>query len=240
MLKLASDAIGEVYTISLQDWTAINKRVGCVLAEQTIESDVEQMLPGYADLLSKSLLWQSDTFKGLVEQAAALADYTGKAIQNFSTLQDAINQNIKTGGPATEALKIQTKATLATLAADTKPLSSSFNILSSQVMDFLIANSAVDAQIAADEANLGSFFEPLGATINNVNQAIGLVTGAWGILSDDLALTLASPIDPTMAFLESLNIGAAIICWQNLQKEASGFSGLVSGQQQYWTNPFQN
>ncbi len=40
-----------------------------------------------------------------------------------------------------------------------------------------------------------------------------------------------------MAFIESLQIEAAIVAWTSIRTEAAAFPSLVSGQEQYWQDP---
>ena len=237
MLKLAGASTSQIFTIPPADWTAINKRVGCVLAAQQIQTIVTESLPGYPALLASSRIWTGVTFAGLIAQAKALAEYAASAITSFSGLNQSIQQ--VPDGIVPDTLKQLTTDTLRKLAVATSPLAEAFNTLGRQVMDFLDANRIVDAQLTSKEAEkLGGFWTPVGNNIARLENANGHVMGDWRAITADLAATLASPIEVTSTFIESLEIDAAIACWRNVRDEAAHFSIVVTGQQQYWSNPF--
>ncbi len=238
MIKLASSSVSQIYTISAQDWTAINQRVGAALAAKTIESTIDQTLPGYTALLASCQLWQQHTFQDLIALSKQITTYAQTAEAGFGSLDKSVKAIEAGNGEVTEPLKQQTNALLKKLAADTAPLASACAATAARVVVFLATNRVVDAQMAASKNSFGKFWTPIGQYIQSLERAAGLVTGGWSAITHDLTNTLASPIDVTVPFLESLNIEAALVCWQNVQQEAAAFPALVAGQEKYWTQPF--
>ena len=238
MPNLASNSLGQIFTIPASDWTVINRRVGVVLSETQIQTYLQQYLGGYAALLASCRLWTTNTFPGLISQSQALVGYATTAIANFSGLNTAVEGISQKEGGVPEDVQQQTTALLQKLASDTAPLAAAFAALSKEMLAFLGDMQVVDEQVAAHKDQLGTFWTPVGAYITSLENAAGLVTGEWQAITDDLNNTLASPIDVTMPFLESLNIDAAIVSWQNAQAEAAAFPAMAANQQQYWTNPF--
>lgn len=235
MTSLANNAVAQIFAIPASDWTVINTRVGEVLAASKIQSYITPYLAGYPALLTSSLLWKSDTFYGLIHMSASLASYASTAINNFDNLNQAVKKLINNGLSMTDAVRLQTTTVLKQLADDTKSMSVQSDTLSDQVLHFLNNNEVVDAQIIKNKDKLGSFWAPLGAYITALEQAAGVVTGEWRAISDDLDSVMATTIDVTIPFIESLNIDAAIACWQSLQQEASAFPTMMAGQDKYWT-----
>ena len=238
MLSLASSSVSRLFTIPAIDWTVINKRVGLVIDTSRIGSTIAAVLPAYPALLADSLLWKSETFQGLINKSELLCSYSAGAITSFSNLNNKVKQVIDTGADLNEELKSETAAVLQQLSTDTAPLAAAFQTLSGEVLAFLDNNKAIDAQIASNKSKLGSFWQPVGEVITNLEQAAGLVTGEWQAILDDLVNARVSPVDITLPYIESLNIDAAIVCWTNVQSEAAAFPQIVAGQEQYWTNPF--
>ena len=99
---------------------------------------------------------------------------------------------------------------------------------------FLTANKVVDAEIALNKKILDSFWAPLGIIITNVEAAAGAVTGTWLAILDDLKNTVASDLNVTLPFIESLDIDAALIAWQDIKSEAAAFPANMSNQENYW------
>ena len=144
-------------------------------------------------------------------------------------------------GTISELLKQETVATLQKLSSDTTALAASTNLLTQQVLAFLNDNKVVDNEVEQHK----DIFDELGINWNTVTDYlitlendVALVTGEWSAISDDLKNTLSNSVDLSIPFLESLNIDAAIVTWQNVQNEASAFTALVAGQTQFWTNPY--
>ena len=238
MPNLASNSLSQLFTIPTGDWTMINKRVGIVLLAADIQDYISQYIPGYKDLLKSSQLWQSSTFNNLIKQSQALAEYASTAIDGFSRLNQRVKEIVKTNSFVPEDLKSQTLLLLNRLNEETLGLAGQFNISSAQVITFLNNNVVVDSQMSASKGKFDVFWAPISQNITSLESAAGLVTGEWQAISDDLKNTLSVTIDVTLTFLESLNIDAAIVCWQNVLTEAQAFPTMVAGQEQFWTNPF--
>ena len=242
MPNLASNSVVNIFTIPASSWTVINQRVGVVLNAAPYQTYFNQLVPSYPSLLTSSQLWQSSTFNSLISQSQALATYAATAISNFSHLNADVKAAIQSGsGTISELLKQETVATLQKLSSDTTALAASTNLLTQQVLAFLNDNKVVDNEVEQHK----DIFDELGINWNTVTDYlitlendVALVTGEWSAISDDLKNTLSNSVDLSIPFLESLNIDAAIVTWQNVQNEASAFTALVAGQTQFWTNPY--
>jgi len=237
-IKLASAATSSMYAIPAADWTAINQRVGSVLAIAPAKDVISQTLSQYPALLDSSQQWTQSTFQGLITHARELNGYAGSAMSNFSQLHAALEGVKQGGGAVPPGVQQQTASVLQQLAQDTAPLAAASGALATSMRAFLTDNQVVDGEIARFQAVLGSFWAPVGATIAALEQAAGRVTGGWSAITDDLNNVLAAPIDVTLPFLESLEIQAALASWQAVQAETGGFASLAAGQEQYWTKPF--
>jgi len=239
MVTLALGSVGEIFIIPVNEWTIINKRVGQVLATTAIKDYMATVLPEYPALLNSCLQWQNSTFAGLISNSQALSNYCAVAISDFSSLNAQVKEVIQSGSQnLPDSLKQQTIDLLQKLSKVTAPMAAQSNLLSAEILTFLNCNVTVDAQMAIYKDSLGTFWDPLGDTIKNLEAAAGHVTGVWSAITDDLNYTLGLPITVTIPFIESLNIDVAIASWQNVQAEAAGFPAMTAGQEQYWTNPF--
>ena len=239
MITLASGSVGELFTIPVSEWTQINKRVGQVLATAPIKDYMATVLSGYPALLESCIRWQNSTFSGLISNSQILCNYCAVAISDFSGLNAQVKEVVQSGSQnLPDSLKQETIILLQKLNKDTSPVAAQSNLLSAEVLAFLNCNVTVDAQMALFKDSLGTFWNPLGDTIKNLEAAAGHVTGVWSAITDDLNYTLGLAITVTIPFIESLNIDVAIASWQNVQAEAVGFPAMTVGQEQYWMNPF--
>jgi hypothetical protein len=239
MLNLASTAVSDMFTIPVNDWTAINKRVGEIMASVNIKDYISSVLPGYPDLLTSSTQWKNSTFSQLISQSKQLSNYADEAIANFTALNNNVKASLQAGNTKVpNDLQQQTISALEKLRKDTLPLENTSTTLSSEVLTFLNCNIVVDNQMLKYKDTLDSFWDPIGKNINTLEHAAGNVTSVWSAITDDLNNTLNAPITVDFAFITSLNIDAAIVNWQNVKTESIAFPSLTSGQEYYWTNPF--
>ena len=242
MPNLASNSVVNIFTIPASSWTVINQRVGVVLQAAPYQTFFNQLVPSYPNLLTSSQLWQSFTFNSLISQSQGLVTYAATAISNFSQLNIDVKAAIQSGsGTISELLKKETVDTLQKLSGDTTTLAASTNLVTQQVLAFLNNNKVVDNEVEQHK----DIFDEFGINWNTVTSYLitlendtALVTGEWSAITDDLKNTLSDSVDLTIPFLESLNIDAAIVTWQNVQNEASAFATNMTGQEQYWTNPY--
>jgi hypothetical protein len=231
-MQLTDTSIAQLYTIPVADWTAINQRVGMVLLEAPIASVVESELPGFGALLTACQTWSGSTFQTLIDQSNALNAYATTAITNFTALQQTVDA--LTSNTVPMAVQQQTTTALRQLATDTGPLAQAFATLSVQVADFMKANQLVDSELNQFQSILGSTWQPVIDITNAINQATGLVNGAFQAINKDLQTAIADQIDVTMPFLESLSISAAVTDWQRIQSETAAFPSMANDQKQYW------
>ncbi|WP_163398727.1 hypothetical protein [Flavobacterium fluviatile] len=239
MVSLASGSVGEIFAIPVSEWTAINKRVGEVLATQNVKDYIPSVLSGYPDLLNSCLQWQSYTFSGLVENSQKISAYSAQAISDFGSLNAKVKEVVQSGGQTLpDNLKQETIDLLKKLSTSTAPIAAQSNLLSSDVINFLKCNSIVDIQMAKFKGSLDVFWEPLGNNIKVLEDAVGHVTGVWNAITNDLEHLLSLPVIVTIPFIESLNLDVAIASWQDIQVQAKAFPAMTAGQEQYWTNPF--
>lgn len=231
-MQLTDSSIAQLYTIPAASWTAINQRVGMVLLVQNIESVIAGQIPGFPDLEKACQAWSNGTFQALIDQSVALHTYASTAIQNFTDLQNAVNA--LSGSTVPPEVQQQTSAALLQLANSTNPLTQAFATLSNQVSDFMKANQAVDSQLRHEQEVLGFLWQPITDITTAVDNATGLVNGAFLAINHDLKAAVSNPIDVTMPFLESLSIEVAIQAWQRIQSETAAFPSMANVQKQYW------
>jgi hypothetical protein len=239
MPQLANNDVAGLFTISVEDWKAVSKRVGAVMAVALIQDDVTRYLPGYSDLRQHSILWQNNIFPGLITQSKTLASYAAKAISDFSALNKAAKQldNSRDVPPTLQMLIV---FNLKQLKDDTLELINSFGVLSVLLMMFLNDNKQVDMQMEKSKDELGIFWKPLGQIITSLEEEIGRVTGIWNAIADDLQYAITTPVNVTKAYIESLNLEAAINIWEKVQAEAGAFASKVEEQAKYWSDPFKD
>lgn len=224
---LANKAVTDLYTISVKDWEAINKRVDSVFKLKNIKDAVSRTIPGYPDLLISSELWEASTFNNLVIQSGEVTKYAETAIFNFNELNDEVKK-IK-GDEVPQDIQNQTRTILNSLSISTSNITVEVFNSSTEVSLFMKDNQVVDIEMAKNSGVLGIFWEPLGKIISDVEYATGKVNGAWKAIEDDLHSAISKDIDVDMPFIMSLDIDASIILWKQVAKEAHAFPDHVQG-----------
>jgi hypothetical protein len=231
-ITLASDDVASLFAVPADDWTAINKRVGLVWLARNIVSSIERYLPTFPALETASQTWKDATFPGLVQQAGAIATYSGQAITGFTSLQSAI-QGLDPNAPLPANVKTQAQTTLDGLATSSSTVAATAKSLGNDVAAFTSQNQIVDQKIHDYIGVLGSDWTVLTAETDAVDQAVGLVRGSWSAIVDDLANVTSGQIQITTAFLLGLDIASALLSWQHIQVEAQAFASMAGGQGQY-------
>lgn len=234
MSLLTNNDLGQLYSIPEEDWTAINKRVGATAAASGIANYIENYIPEFPNLIHVCELWKTQTFNGLINQSAAISQYTGTAVNRFQTLLNVISTISPSETQVPEAVKEQTRQALIELSSTTTDLCKVNSEVNIQISNFLAINVKVDAQMLRFREKLGIFWEPLGQTITRVENATGLVTGSWLAIATDLENYAKLSPSVTMPFILQLDIEAAIVSWKSLQAEANAFMQISKNQKQYW------
>ena len=236
---LASGVVSEIFVIPVKEWTEINKRVGQVLVTAGIKDYITSVLSDYPALLNACEQWQRRTFPGLIANSQALSNYCIQAIADFSDLNNEVKKVIQSGSQILpDSLKQRTIDLLQKFRNDTTPIAEQSNLLSTEIITFLNCNITVDVQMARFKDSLGTFWDPLGDSINKLEAAAGHVTGVWGAITNDIDYTMSLPVTVTIPFIESLNLDVAIASWKHIQEQTLAFPVNMKGQEQYWNNPF--
>lgn len=231
-MQLTDSSIAHLYTIPVASWTSINRRVGMVLLVQSIEKTIADQLPDFLALESACKDWSTGTFQALTDQSVALNTYAGEAIQNFSDLHNAVNA--LSGNTVPIAVQQQTTRTLNQLAAATKPLVANSSAIAQKVSAFMLVNKQIDAELLQYQSVLGTQWETLASITQAVDDATGLVNGAFQAINNDLVKATQNQVDVTMPFLEGLSIETAILAWKRIQSETAAFPSMANNQKQYW------
>lgn len=225
-IQLANPAAGSLFSISVDDWSTVNRRVGLILAFRRGWPAFQQLTPVFASYASTCDLWRTETFPLLITQSAAIVSYAASASNKFSALKQSIAQ-LAPGNALPATLEASALSTFSALANSTHSLSAASDTLAAQVSAFATYNAVVDAAAAAH------FGEPVGGADAVVDNAAGAVVGAWKALSDDLDAIACGHIPLSSDLLLSLDIDFALRSWANLQSEAAAFASGTAVQTAY-------
>jgi len=227
MSILINENGADLFTIPNESWVVINQWVGEIFTGRGFVPVLTKVLPAYPAGLKSCELWTTKTYPQLILQSEKLSTYAKQAIDDFSDLNTKVKSIRET--PVPVAIQHQTIAVLDALIKRTAPLAKDFSILENQLSDFLTANIQLRKQM--DTEIEAAFFEKETLVFE---QALRRLNGTWLALYDDLRNVNSTPIDPTLPFIESLNIDAAIIQWENIQKEAEAFPIMAVNQEELW------
>jgi hypothetical protein len=231
-MHLTSDALGAFARVKEADWTAISRRVGTVvLAEGAVEY-IGRYLHQFPKLLAVCKKWRAKTFPGLVDHVWHLESYADQAIDGFAVLSRAV-AGMDPRAPVPSSVAAQATKALQDLARSTATLSQEFSRLEVDVREFYTENSLADQEIDAYSAQLGPSWKSIAEPTSAVQNATGLVMGAWQGLCDDLGHLASETITITTPYLLSLDIEGALVSWAALSDEAVAFIEMAAGQDAY-------
>ncbi|MFL6052872.1 MAG: hypothetical protein ACJ72W_08150 [Actinoallomurus sp.] len=227
-IELVSERLGSLYTVPEEDWAAIHQRVDYAENLRDIAGDVARYLPAFPTLVDACEEWRTTTFAGIVISAARLSGYSAQAQDAFSKLEASADWN----GPLSSDVQQRVVHTIDELAASTAALAQEFNPLAVAVSSFAQVNRQADAEIDAYRRRMGPEWRTILPSTQRVDDATGLVNGAWQALTADLEALAAglSPDDVTGPFVLGLEIAVAERAWGNLKDEANAFKQQAPAQ----------
>jgi hypothetical protein len=229
---LTSDELSSIFAVPEATWTSISKRVGTAFLLRDIKNEIARTIPGFPALSDACDEWRTRTFPGLVAQAVALAGYCSSSIAAFAALQLSI-AGLDPDQPLPPAVHAEAVAAIDKLHDATVARTVAIAPLTSDVASFRSANAVADAQIETYVARLGPDWAPLAAETGAVDDACGLVLGAWQAIDADLADLASGTFTITTQLLLSLGIASALLSWEHLIGEALAFPSMAAGQDKY-------
>ncbi len=226
----------DLFVISKAAWSAMNTRVGEVLAGTLIPKAVVKEISVYPKLLSSCDLWKNTTFPQLISQSERMSLYARTAAEDFKDLNAKVK--LVKGTSLPKNLQLETVKVLSTLQRNTMLLATGFETIESQLSDFLTYNKACDKALMAYVEKSGSSLalNSLESDIASFEKALSGLKGTWMALANDLSNGMKAPIDVTLPFIESLNIDAAVIQWENIVQEAQAFPSMAQRQEELWVH----
>ncbi|MGO9319823.1 MAG: hypothetical protein ACLQBY_03325 [Solirubrobacteraceae bacterium] len=231
-ITLASAGTGSLFQVSEGNWTLISKRVGLAHLAEPIEVEVAKRIPEFPALATACDRWRTATFSGIVTQAEELTANCTTSIQTFARLQHAI-ANLDPDESPPESICASIFAAISSLHQSTVTLSNAIVALAGEVTAFRSANDVVDAQIARFVQELGPDWVSLASSTHAVEQAVGVVEGAWQAITADIGTIASGSIPITTQLLLSLGIASALLSWEHVREEAQAFPSMATGQTRY-------
>jgi hypothetical protein len=224
-IQLVDPALGAIVSISQDDWTTINQQVAIVLAFRRGWDDLDAAISGSRALTADCALWRCGTFPLITRYPAGLIGYADLASQLLGSLQAPIGK-LNPNDPLPAALAAFAQDVFGILSQGATALSNVANAAAALIARFSGDNAVVDAGIAH---RMGS--APVQGSVNNVDQAAGLVVGAWQAMSTDLSNVMSGELPITTALLLSLDIGTALSSWASVRSDAEAFAAFAPTQQ---------
>ena len=231
-IRLASESLGSLFTVSESDWTQISKRVGLAILARDIATQIARYLPDFPALVKVCESWKERTFLELVLQSARLPAYCIRAREDFSSFERKLS-GLDPVKPLPLQLQQEAQTVILWLAGASEPLAQAFKDLAAQVAEFTSVNQRIDAKIQSYTDRLGPEWKSIDPAAGAVSHATGLVLGAWSAISSDLSAVVSGRIPVTTPLLLSLGIASALRAWDNLRKKAEEFGRIAKGQERY-------
>lgn len=222
-IRLADPAMGQLMTLTDDDWTNISQFVGIVLDLRRGWAQLGSEMPGFYVFASVTCVaWRNTTFPGISIMSGAIDEYADSASKALTALQSQIT-GLKAGDTLSQQTLTQARDFFAALAAGTAILARLADMITSGINDFA---TRYDVCAAAAARQLGE-----SVSTDRVSLAAGKLNGAWHAISDDLNQVMAGEIPITSTFLLSLDIDMTLRSWAGLRNEARTFQGIAPNQQ---------
>ncbi|MDP2388196.1 MAG: hypothetical protein Q8M29_17615 [Bacteroidota bacterium] len=177
--------------------------------------------------------WSNSTFNSLINLATQIQTYATGSANNFSQLNQQINNS---GGAISPALQQTTVSTINTLSQSTNALITATDVIFADLQNFLSAHQAFESFLTINNflIPLMKITEVTPAAFSAFEGATETVIGTWDTIKSNLSSATCTPADVTNSFLESLNIEAAINQWNLIAQATGNFISFAGSQSQFW------
>ncbi|KQC01624.1 hypothetical protein [Pedobacter sp. Hv1] len=218
---LITTDLSGVFALSEDDFKQIQLRVNsCDVGEVAIQT-ICRSLPAFRGAVAAAAEWKSTLLPELKKLAKELNAFTEQTISAFVLVEDQIEALPESTAILPIELKQETKKMIDNLGQNLKPLYTRLETLNAGLATFVVANAALDFQIASKK--LGFMMQTITENLNRLEAANSRIRGRWFTLYNELRdyATLESDID--MAFIMGLQLKAAISGWRKLEADTARF-----------------
>lgn len=222
-IRLADPAMGQLLTLTDDDWRSINQFIAIVLGLRKGWSVIGAGLPDFETFASVTCVsWRTTTFPGISTLAASIAAYADQATASLTSFQTEI-ASLKAGEDLPPDVLAKARRFFADLADGTAGLCAQATPIRDGINDFAtryvqydtIATLKFGGSVSADKAAV----------------AASALNGAWHAISDDLSRVTSGEVPITNTLLLSIDVGVALRSWAGLRREAEVYRALAPGQQ---------
>ena len=223
----SAGSIGTLFAIPEADWVSINDRVGLVIDAQNLASEIEQIIPNYAALLTACELWRPTTFPGLIAQAAYTSAFAAQAAETLGDLAGAL-KSLQPEDPLPVAVKFIFTVHFAALRDTAAEHSTTLDEIATQTSTFVAENRATDAVLQNIIDRLGPGWQDVAGPIGSLESAMSDVQTGWSSIQADFAAAANPPPDLTTAAVLAADVGGAITSWNTVGEEAVRFDSMAT------------
>jgi len=222
-IRLADPTMGQLLTLTEEDWTSINRFIAIVLGLRKGWSIIGQGLPDFETFAAVTCAtWRTTTFPGVSKLANSISTYADRATASLKSLHAEI-ASLKDGEELSPETLSHARQFFSDLGGSTGQLSRQATPIKNGINDFAtryiqyatIATLKFGGSVAADKAAV----------------AASELNSAWHTVTDDLWRVTSGEVPITSTLLLSLDVDLALRSWAGLRSEAVAYRGIVPGQQ---------
>jgi hypothetical protein len=215
-------AVGTLYQISAEQWTAINQQVAVVVEAQQIAQIITQLIPNYPTLLPVCTKWRSQTYQSLIAQAVLVGTFAaGVPVVLSKIKQDTASMaEAEVPSPNQQFLwRVQFEA----FANHAGAVETSVALLAPDIAAFVAQNQTADATLEQIADSLPPEFRSIAGPIANLDSGFAAVQGGWTSISSQLQALASGEVSFTTVGQVRAAAAAAIPAWTALNQSAIAF-----------------
>jgi hypothetical protein len=222
-------AVGTLYQISAQQWTAINKQVAAVVEAQPIGRFIAEIIPNYPTLLPVCIKWQSQTYQSLIAHAVLVGIFAAGVPGVLSRMQQdtAAMADADAPSPNQQFLwRVQFEA----FANHAGAVETSVAALTPDIAAFVAENQAADVTLEQIANSLPPEWQSIAGPISDLDNGFAAVRGGWSGISQQLQALAAGHVAFNTVGEVRAAVATATPAWTALNQSATAFDQHATGE----------
>jgi hypothetical protein len=222
-------AVGSLYQIGADQWTAINDQVAVVVEAQQIAGVIVKLIPNYPALLPVCVKWQSQTYGSLIAQAVLVGTFAASVPGVLSKIQEDTVSMADTD-PLSPSQQFLWRVQFEAFANHASIVETSVAALAPDIAAFVTQNQTADTALEQIASSLPPDWQSIAGPLAGLESGFAAMQGGWSGISSQLQALASGQVNFTTAGQVRAAVAVAIPAWTALNQSAIAFD-------QHATNP---
>jgi len=215
-------AVGALYQIGSDQWSAINAQAAVVVEAKQIAEVIVRLIPNYPTLLPVCAKWQSQTYQSLLAQAVLVGTFAAGVPAGLSKIQQDTTGMADTDMPTPSQLFLW-RAQFEAFANHAGAIETSAAALSPDIAAFVAENQTADVTLERIASELPPGWQSIAGPLATLDSGFAAVRDGWSDISTQLQALASGELSFSTVGEVRSAVAAAIPAWTALNQSAIAF-----------------